>query len=263
MTKLTNLIVKPKDTLKIGMMGEIVKEAQLELAKRGYNLKGTGYYGTATDTATAAFQKRYNIKPYDGEIGPLTAKAIDDAPLEGNLPATTHLEISRPLWLEAGIKLIGTKETQGSSDTKAIIDWAKEEGGDIAKEYTHDVIPWCALFANHILTKVGLKGTETLWALDFAGKWPSIRLAGPAVGAFAPMTRNGGGHITCIVGRDQNGNVMGLGGNQHDEVNITPFPIGRLNQGFWWPIGPTPPQYVGFNSLPLVKSNGQVSTHEA
>lgn len=28
--------------------------------------------------------------------------------------------------------------------------------------YTHDSIPWCALFANHCLTKVGLKGTGTL-----------------------------------------------------------------------------------------------------
>ncbi|ACF02403.1 hypothetical protein Rpal_3905 [Rhodopseudomonas palustris TIE-1] len=38
----------------------------------------------------------------------------------------------------------------------------------MAKTYQHDSIAWCALFANHILTKVVLKGSETL-ALDFAG----------------------------------------------------------------------------------------------
>ena len=261
MTKLSELIVKSKDTLKLGMQGDLVKEAQLELAKRGYNLKGTGYFGTATDTAVEAFQKRYNLK-VDGEVGPLTALAIDKAPLENALPTTTHLEISRPLWLEAGINLIGTKEFSGSKDNPIIIDWAKEEGGDIASEYTHDSIPWCALFANHILTKVGLKGTETLWALDFAGKWPSIKLAGPAVGAFAPMKRNGGGHIMIVVGRDQLGNIMGLGGNQSDAVTIAPFNVSRLNQGFYWPKGPSLPPYVGLKSLPIVKSNGKVSTNE-
>jgi hypothetical protein len=44
-----------------------------------------------------------------------------------------------------------------------------------------------------VLTKVGLQGTETLWALDWSN-W-GTRLPGPAVGAFAPMKRQGGGHI--------------------------------------------------------------------
>lgn len=243
--------------LKMGDQGELVKLIQLELAKRGYNLKGTGYFGSATDTAISTFQKRAGLNS-DGKVGPLTAKAIDAAPI----PTKETPEISRPLWLEAGIKLIGVKETSGSKDTKAIIDWAKEEGGDIAKAYTHDVIPWCALFANHILTKVGLKGTETLWALDFAGKWPSVRLAGPAVGAFAPMVRNGGGHIVCVVGKDQHGNIMGLGGNQSDQVSIIPFPVSRLNKGFWWPKDVSMPWNIGLNLLPLVKSNGQLSSKE-
>lgn len=136
------------------------------------------------------------------------------------------------------------------------------EGGGIEANYTHDSIPWCALFTNHILTKVGLKGTETLWALDFAGKWPAVRLASPAVGAFAPMKRNGGGHITNIMGKDQHGNPMGLGGNQSDAVTIAPFALSRLNQGFWWPAGVTMPTHVGMNTLPIIKSNGQLSTKE-
>lgn len=261
--KLSEIITKNSASLKMGMSGEVVRAAQLELAQRGYNLRGTGYFGSATDTAVSAFQKRYNVNPVDGEIGPLTAKAIDAAPLGIVLPPITHTEINRPLWVEAGLKLLGTHEGVGSADNKAIIDWAKDEGGDISKEYTHDSIPWCALFANHILTKVGLKGTETLWALDFAGKWPAIRLAGPAVGAFAPMKRTGGGHITIIVGKDQNGNVMGLGGNQSDAVTIAPFATSRLNQGFWWPKDATLPTHIGLNSLPIVKSNGQISTNEA
>lgn len=259
--QLASIIKENKDTLKLGMQGEIVKSAQLEMKARGYSLKGTGYYGDATDTAVSTIQRRAGAKP-DGELGPITAKIIDALPLASELPPVKIEQISRPLWLEAGIKLIGVRETPGGKDNPVIIDWAKDEGGDIKKEYTHDSIPWCALFANHILTKVGIKGTETLWALDFAGHWPSVKLSGPAVGAFAPMKRSGGGHITCIVGKDQNGNPMGLGGNQSDQVNIVPFARSRLNQGFWWPKSVPLPTKIGYDSLPLVTSNGQISSKE-
>lgn len=255
-------ITKPIQTLKMGMQGDLVRTAQLELARRGYALKGTGYYGPATDIAVSTFQKRAGLVS-DGQLGPNTAKAIDEAPLVSALPTIQQAEVSRPLWLEAGIKLIGTHEGVGAKDNQTIIDWAKDEGGEIAKDFNHDSIPWCALFANHILSLAGEKGTGSLWALDFAGNWPSVKLSGPAVGAFAPMKRTGGGHIMCIVGKDQNGNVMGLGGNQSDQVSIVPFARSRLNQGFYWPKDVALPKLIGFDILPIVKSNGQLSTNEA
>ncbi|MBR1004547.1 uncharacterized protein (TIGR02594 family) [Bradyrhizobium japonicum] len=251
--------------LRMGATGDAVRQVQLALKQAGYSLTGTGWFGPATDTAVETFQRRAGLV-VDGQVGPKTAAALDLAAAGKAPPApATAQEISRPLWLEAGIKLIGTKEGAGAKDNPSIIQWAKDEGGDIAAEYTHDSIPWCALFANHCLTKVGLKGTGTLWALDFAGHWPAVKLAGPAVGAFAPMKRTGGGHIMMIVGRDQHGNVMGLGGNQSDAVNIEPFAVSRLNQGFWWPSSvPMPPaSQIGIGHLPFVQSNGKVSVNEA
>ena len=260
MSNISTIIKENKDTIKQGMVGDIVKQAQLALKEKGYNLKGTGYFGPATDTAVETVQMRAGAH-VDGEIGPLTAKIIDALPAVALLPMIKAEQISRPLWLEAGIKLIGLREGIGATDNQTIIDWAKDEGGEIKKEYTHDSIPWCALFANHILTKVGLKGTGTLWALDFAGHWPSIKLPGPAVGALAPMKRSGGGHIMCIVGKDQHGNVMGLGGNQSDQVSIVPFARSRLNQGFYWPKDVPLPK-TGFDTLPIVNSNGILSSKE-
>jgi uncharacterized protein (TIGR02594 family) len=254
-------LVSPTVTMKLGDSGPNVAAMQLALRQIGYSLKGTGYFGTATDTAVEAFQRRLGLK-VDGEVGPATAKMIDAS--QGIPKAASVVEeIARPLWLEAGIKLIGVHEGVGAKDNPDIIDWAKEEGGDIAKEYTHDSVPWCALFANHCLSSVGVKGTGTLWALDFAGNWPAVKLIGPAVGAFAPMLRSGGGHIIQIVGRDQHGNIMGLGGNQSDQVSIVPFPVSRLNKGFWWPKGVTLPSKIGFSSLPVVSSGGKVSANEA
>lgn len=253
---------------KQGSMGEAVQQIQDGLKALGYTLNASGYFGPATDVAVEAFQKRAGLT-VDGVVGSTTAKAIDLA-LRGGVsnasivPALPE-EISRPLWLEAGIKLLGTREVPGVKNNPVIINWAKAEGGSIAKEYTHDSIPWCALFANHILTKVGLKGTETLWALDFASekKWPCVRLAGPAVGAFAPMLRDGGGHITIVAGKDQFGNIMGLGGNQSDAVTIAPFAVSRLNKGYFWPAGVTLPAKVGLSRLPIITSSGKVSSSEA
>ena len=249
---------------RLGSSGPVVKEIQLALAKLGYKLSGTGYFGNGTDTAVEDFQKRAGCEPVDGVVGNETATAIDKA-LAGDLaaPPAPVGEVERPLWLQAGLKLIGVKETLGVKDNSLIIDWAKDEGGNIAKTYTHDSIPWCALFANHCLTKAGLKGTESLWALDFAGQWPSVKLLGPAVGAFAPMLRDGGGHIGIVVGVDQHGNVMLLGGNQSDAVNIKPFAKSRLNKGFWWPAGVPLPSKIGFSSLPIVKSDGKISRNES
>lgn len=68
-----------------------------------------------------------------------------------------------------------------------------------------------------------------------------------------------------VVGKDQHGNIMGLGGNQSDAVNIEPFAVSRLNQGFWWPNSVAAPaaNQIGISRLPIVQSNGKVSTNEA
>lgn len=256
---------------RVGDDGPVVKEIQLALAKLGYPLKGSGYFGTATDAAVSAFQRRAGIHD-DGIVGQETVRAIDTV-LNSPMPALEIVkETTRPLWVTYGLTLIGTKEGSGSRDNSDIIDWAHDEGGDISKEYTHDSIAWCALYQNHLLTKCDLRGTETLWALDFNSDmmkervghgWPAVKLSGPMVGAFAPMLRNGGGHIVCVVGRDQHGNVMGLGGNQSDAVSVIPFPQSRLNKGFWYPEGvPFELSTIGFNKLPIVNSSGKVSSRE-
>lgn len=251
--------------LEVGSQGPIVQDVQVSLKALGYPLSGTGYFGMATDTAVRAFQRKANLKP-DGAVGPATAGAIDEALAvhAGSGPTpVAQISVDRPLWLQAGLALIGTHEGVGAADNPKIIEWAKELGGDVAAEYTHDSIPWCALFANHCLGAAGLPGTGTLWALDFAGHWPSVQLQGPAVGAFAPMVRSGGGHIIQIVGLAANGNVMGLGGNQSDAVNVEQFARSRLNRGFWWPKS-VPPPPVGWDKLPIVSSAGSVvSTRES
>ena len=273
MPTMTDLV--KSNPISIGSQGDSVQQLQLALARLGYPLKGTGHFGGATDTAVCDFQKSRNLLA-DGVVGPQTAMALD-AVLAALRPATVAVAngepspvvapapaappaIGRPLWLTEAMKWINTREVPGAADNPQILAWAREEGGAIGKNYTHDSIPWCALFANMILYKVGLKGTGTLWALDFA-KWGQP-VNGPAVGAFAPMKRDGGGHIAVVVGRDQRGNLMCIGGNQSDEVSIRPFPADRP-VAYRFPEGIPLPAPTGFSGLPIVNSDGVLSRNEA
>lgn len=257
------MMVRSGGMLRLGAAGAAVVAAQFALADLGYKLKGTGYFGGATDTAVRDFQMLSGLKPVDGVIGPDTARALDSAKAPTVAAVVTHVE--RPLWVIEAMKWLGTEEYAGPSDSPDIIEWAREEGGMIAREYKHDSIAWCALFENMQFTKVGLKGTETLWALDWdsAAKWPCVKLSGPAVGAVAPMKRTGGGHVATVIGRTKDGNLACIGGNQSDKVSIAAFPKDRP-VSFRWPLGVPLPQLVGFNTLPIVNSVGVVlSAREA
>ena len=79
------------------------------------------------------------------------------------------------------------------------------------------------------------------------------------VGCVVVYERKGGGHVGFVVGKDQKGNLMTLGGNQGDRVSVLPFEQSRA-LGYRWPsnypIIPTEP-------LPLVSSDGFVSKKEA
>ncbi len=61
---------------RIGDDGPVVTAIQLGLRAGGFALKGTGYFGNATDTAVRAIQKRASIK-VDGVVGAETADVVD------------------------------------------------------------------------------------------------------------------------------------------------------------------------------------------
>ena len=49
------------------------------------------------------------------------------------------------------------------------------------------------------------------------------KLNNPAYGCIVVFSRAGGGHVGFLVGKDKQGNLMILGGNQSNAVNIKPF----------------------------------------
>lgn len=83
-------------------------------------------------------------------------------------------------------------------------------------------------------------------------------LTKPTEGCIVVFERQGGGHVGFVVGKDSAGNLMVLGGNQGDAVNIRPFAMSRVS-GYRWPDSLPP----SIGSLPLLASNGELSNNEA
>lgn len=247
-----------KRVLKMGNSGPLVAAVQLRLRDLGYDLGGTGYFGTNTDAAVETFQKHAGLK-VDGEVGPTTARALDLTSVSssgiyvGASKVTPRAEVERPMWLAISITNIGLKEAPGSADNAELVRDIREVSGD----YFHDSTPWCAGWVSFCLVRAGKKPSkQPLWALSYADGW-GIKLSGPAVGAIAVKHRDGGGHVTIVAGRTSSGRLACCGGNQNDMVNISGYPEDVFD-GFYWPKDTPLPDLIGLMTLPLINASGGV-----
>lgn len=166
-----------------------------------------------------------------------------------------HKNAIGPSWLEHARSYLGQKEIKGPKHNPLILGWWKKIN---AAWFTDDETPWCGAFVGGVLAESGMKVAKNAAS---ARAWLNYghELKKPAVGCIVIFARNGGGHVGFVVGKDQKGNLMVLGGNQGDTVTIAPFAMSRV-LGYRWPgVAPFDYRY----DLPLVKSSGKVSTNEA
>jgi uncharacterized protein (TIGR02594 family) len=132
-------------------------------------------------------------------------------------------------WLDQARKLIGLKETVGASSNPAIVQMWRDIKRSGIKD---DATPWCAAFVGAMLERAGVRSTRFESAKSYLD-WGQL-LALPVVGCVVVFTREGGGHVGFAVGRDKAGNLLVLGGNQGDAVNVKAFPVSRVT-GYRWP----------------------------
>lgn len=239
--------------LRMGASGPAVQTIQLALKARGYPLTGTGYFGQQTDTAVEDFQRKAGV-PATGVVDAATASLLDQ-------PAAPTKAPPAPLWLAVSLAHLGLREGAGAADNRELV----ADIQTVAPDYQHDATPWCAGWVSYCLAKAGEKpSSEPLWALSYADVkgQPVVKLSGPALGAIAVKKRTGGGHVTFVAGRTRGGALACCGGNQNDEVNVSPYDPGVF-VGFYWPRGAALPTKLGMSNLPIVTSSGKPVSSEA
>lgn len=151
-----------------------------------------------------------------------------------------------PKWLEVARGLVGLHEVAGSQHSPEILKfWREIRRGGIKDDET----PWCAAFVGACLERAGIQSSRFESAKSYL-QW-GVPLNEPRLGCVVVFTRDGGGHVGFIVGRDSSGRLLVLGGNQGDAVNVKAFPLGRVS-GYRWPAGQPvgyPPPLLGAAEL--------------
>jgi uncharacterized protein (TIGR02594 family) len=147
-------------------------------------------------------------------------------------------------WMIYARSLIGVREVPGAGNSATIMGWAKRLGAKVLGiTYAADSVPWCGLFAAHVMAHVGIVPPPVAVRASEWGKW-GRKLVAPRPGCILTFTREGGGHVGFYVGEDDT-HLHVLGGNQGDAVSITRIARNRLSE-MRWPNGVAlpPPQVV-------------------
>lgn len=166
--------------------------------------------------------------------------------------------MSDPAWLSTAKKYLGQREVHGPHNNPHVLRWWK----NIGTPFTQDSVPWCGAFVGGVLVETGIKPVAGGASAQAWLKLP-VKIPNPAVGCVVIFWRksptSGLGHVGFVVGKDQAGHIMVLGGNQGDMVSIKPFSTDRV-KGYRWPgVYPYPERF----NLPVINSDGRVSTNEA
>ncbi len=142
-----------------------------------------------------------------------------------------------PSWLDHAFRHRGMKEIPGKSHNPTIIKWLKS----LKAWWAEDETPWCGTFVAHCLREVGITPPQHWYrAKAYSSYGTSVVKANIPFGAICVKSRRGGGHVFFAVAKSSDGRtIFGLGGNQSNCVNITPFRIDEIDSASWPPAGGT------------------------
>ncbi|MFT2213068.1 TIGR02594 family protein [Rhizobium giardinii] len=227
-----------------------ILDIQKRLLALGYSVGAAGadgVMGPSTEKAIIAFKVANGLqaRPY---VGPVTLEKLFGYAVAGQ----RLLGTGEPRWLTLARRYSGLREIKGKNHAPEILAMWKATG----LPFKDDETPWCAGFIGFVLESVGIASTRSGMARSYEN-W-GVKLTRPAVGCVVTFKRAGGGHVGFVTSSDAGGNIMVLGGNQADAVNIKPFAVSRVT-GYWWPKG----EPLAEGALPTVQSDGKLSTNEA
>ena len=141
-------------------------------------------------------------------------------------------------WIKLAKSLVGTKEIKGKVHNKTIAEMLSYLGA----WWKDDETAWCGVFTAYCLKKNGIAIPKHWYrALDY--KNYGNKLTAPAYGCIAVKSRNGGGHVTFVVGKTKDGRLVCLGGNQGDMVNYAVYRESDFDAFMWYGKGTRPAEH--------------------
>lgn len=161
-----------------------------------------------------------------------------------------------PPWYVLAKTFIGLREVKGKKHHPKIVTWWEK----IKTPFRDDETPWCAAYVGAMLEDCGIKSTRSAAARSY-NNWGQ-KLDTPTLGCIVVLWRGKpdgwSGHVGFFAGFDAKGNILILGGNQGDAVNIKAFPKSRL-LSYRWANG-----YALFDpNTPIITADVEVSNREA
>ena len=156
-----------------------------------------------------------------------------------------------PSWLAAARADIGQRETLGPNDSPWIRRMLEKLGSSWLLGQ-----PWCGGAVAAWMKAAGCEIPQHWYRARAWSDWGQP-LDRPANGCVVTFSRSGGGHVGLVVGEDAAGNLLVLGGNQGDAVNIRAFQRARV-LAYRWPPGRDLPRY-----MELAKASALATTGEA
>jgi len=160
-------------------------------------------------------------------------------------------EPAEPTWLAAARADIGQRETLGPNDSPWIRTMLVKLG---AKWLIGQ--PWCGGAVAKWVSEAGFVPARNWWQARAWASWGQA-LDRPAHGCIVVFSRKGGGHVGLCVGEATNGDLLILGGNQGDAVNVRSFPRARV-LAYRWPPGAEWPRF-----MQLARGSAAATTGEA
>jgi uncharacterized protein (TIGR02594 family) len=161
--------------------------------------------------------------------------------------------VSEPRWLIEARKHVGLREIPGPRHEPTITRWLSR----LKAWWSDDETPWCGTLVAACLIESGLPVVREWYrARSWAAYGTPLIL--PTLGCIVVFERTGGGHVGFVVGDDERGRLMVLGGNQGNAVSIAPFDRSRVLAYRW------PPGEPAAGPMPVLVSNSQpASSNEA
>lgn len=225
-------------SLRHGSRGPDVQRLQELLNKTlrtSPKLRVDGEFGPRTEAALRLYQASIGGR-VDGVAGPRTWAALERKLSNHRVTAITGKSANAP-WMKVAQQELGQSEIPGPKSNPRILEYHAATSLRIFTDET----PWCSSFINWCLRKAGITGTHSAAAISWI-HWGkkcdatagAITIVQNAKAAGSSLTASGY-HVGFLMA-DTHSHYHLLGGNQKDQVKISPLPKSRWRLvGYRWP----------------------------